>query len=79
MELPTYPRIRCSKDDGNTAVVNYLRLQAATTSGKPVLLRIDYPSGHNMTSETNFSETTADAWSFLLWQLGVPEFQPKKQ
>jgi len=55
------------------------RLQAATTSGKPVLLRIDYASGHNMTAETNFSEATAEAWSFLLWQLGVPEFQPKKQ
>jgi prolyl oligopeptidase len=53
------------------------RLQASTISGKPVLLRIDYAAGHTITTKTRFSETMADTWSFLLWQLGAPEFQPR--
>jgi len=54
------------------------RLQVATTSGKPVLLRIDYGGGHGGGSgEGQFQESLADAWSFLLWQFGVSEFQPQ--
>ena len=53
------------------------RLQAATTSGKPVLLRVDYEAGHGIGStKTQFQEQRADEWSFLLWQLGDPQFQP---
>jgi len=52
------------------------RLQAATTSGKPVLLRVDYAGGHGGGSgEKEFQELTADLITFDLWQLGVPEFQ----
>jgi prolyl oligopeptidase len=55
------------------------RLQAATSSGKPVLLRVDYGGGHGGGSgETEQQEAAADRWSFLLWQFGVPEFQPKQ-
>ncbi|MGO9824301.1 MAG: prolyl oligopeptidase family serine peptidase [Terriglobales bacterium] len=54
------------------------RLQAATSSGKPVLLRIDYGGGHGSSSEKELNEWTADEWSFLLWQFGVREFQPQK-
>jgi prolyl oligopeptidase len=54
------------------------RLQAATASGKPVLLRIDYAGGHGIGStRTQIFEQRADQNSFLLWQMGVPEFQPK--
>jgi prolyl oligopeptidase len=54
------------------------RLQAATSSGKPVLLRVDYAGGHGMIGATTqqFAEARADSWSFLLWQLGDPAFQP---
>jgi prolyl oligopeptidase len=53
------------------------RLQAATASGKPVLLRVEYAGGHGMGStKTQHENQTADEWSFLLWQFGVPEFQP---
>jgi prolyl oligopeptidase len=53
------------------------RLQAATSSGKPVLLRIDYGGGHGGGSgENQQQEATADRWSFLLWQFGVAGFQP---
>ncbi len=55
------------------------RLQAATTSGKPVLLRVDYEGGHGIgSSEKQFQELLADDISFEFWQLGLPEFQPKR-
>jgi len=54
------------------------RLQAATSSGKPVLLRVDYGGGHGGGSgEKEYQEALADSWSFLLWQFGVPGFQPQ--
>ena len=53
------------------------RLQAATSSGKPILLRVDYDAGHGIgsTKSQGIAET-ADQWSFLLWQFGDPDFQP---
>jgi prolyl oligopeptidase len=53
------------------------RLQASTNSGKPILLRVDYDAGHGMGStKTQRDEEQADEVAFLLWQLGVPDFQP---
>lgn len=56
------------------------RLQAATSGQKPILLRVDFAGGHGDMggTEEQRHETQADEWSFLLWQLGLPEFQPKK-
>jgi prolyl oligopeptidase len=56
------------------------RLQAATSSGKPVLLRIDYQGGHGNIGGTRAAaqELFADQWSFLLWQFGIPGYQPAK-
>jgi prolyl oligopeptidase len=55
------------------------RLQAATSSGKPVLLRVDYGGGHGGGSgENEAQQKQADEWSFLFWQFGVPGFQPDK-
>ncbi len=52
------------------------RLQAATTSGKPVLLRVDYQAGHGIGStKRQAEELTADIWTFLLWQFQCPGFQ----
>jgi prolyl oligopeptidase len=54
------------------------RLQASTSSGKPILLRVDYDAGHGLGStKTQRDEELADEESFLFWQLGVPEFQLK--
>jgi prolyl oligopeptidase len=52
------------------------RLQAATSSGKPVLLRVDYDAGHGGIGATKSQHTAllTDQYSFLLWQLGDPEF-----
>jgi prolyl oligopeptidase len=54
------------------------RLQAASTSGKPVLFRVDYVAGHGIGStRTQQEQLTADQWGFLLWQMGDADFQPK--
>lgn len=53
------------------------RLQAVTVSGRPVMLRVDYQTGHGpgVTKQQRLA-TYADACTFLFWQLGHPEFQP---
>ncbi len=55
------------------------RVQAASTSGRPVLLRIDYDAGHGIGSNRSQREIeTADVWSFALWQMGDQAFQPAR-
>ena len=51
-------------------------LQAATTSGRPILLRVDYDAGHGFmgTTRDQANVLLADQFSFLLWQLGDPLF-----
>ena len=47
------------------------RLQAATSSGKPILLRLDMQAGHGVGSTaTQRYALSADIYSFLLWQMG---------
>jgi len=54
------------------------RMQAATSSGRPVLLRIDYDAGHGFgSSVSQYANLLADEWAFALWQMGEPGFQPK--
>lgn len=48
------------------------RLQEASTSGRPVLLRVDYDAGHGMLAASRAQRIalTTDEFSFLLWQTG---------
>ncbi|HEY4997659.1 MAG TPA: prolyl oligopeptidase family serine peptidase, partial [Usitatibacter sp.] len=56
------------------------RLQAATTSGRPVLLRVDAAGGHGVgATRAQRDEERADIYAFLLWQMGDPRFQPPAQ
>jgi prolyl oligopeptidase len=56
------------------------RLQAATSSGKPVLLRVDYEGGHGIGAARNQQEELfADIFSFFFWQFGIPDFQPNRR
>jgi prolyl oligopeptidase len=49
------------------------RLQAATSSSKPVLLRVDYDAGHGLGSNRDqVAALVADEFAFLSWQLGLP-------
>jgi prolyl oligopeptidase len=51
-------------------------LQVASTSDRPILLRIDFDAGHGLgSSRTQREEQLADEWTFLLWQSGDPEFR----
>ena len=53
------------------------RLQAATSSGKPILLRVDYDAGHGIGStRAQQDREAADTYAFLLWQTAVPGYQP---
>jgi prolyl oligopeptidase len=46
------------------------RLQAATSSGKPILLRVDYDAGHGVGStRAQQDREAADTYAFLLWRL----------
>jgi|HubBroStandDraft_6_1064221.scaffolds.fasta_scaffold00962_8 prolyl oligopeptidase len=68
------PRVDPSQPAKMTA-----RLQAATSSKKPVLLRVDYDAGHGMGStRAQHDLEYADEMSFLLWQDGDAEFQPAR-
>ena len=54
------------------------RLQVSTTSGKPVLIRIDADAGHGVGSTRDQEYALrADVWSFLLAAAGDPAFQPR--
>lgn len=53
------------------------RLQAATTSGQPVLLLLDPEAGHGIGSKrSQIHDQLASRWAFVLWRAGFPEFQP---
>lgn len=53
------------------------RVQAATSSGRPVLLRVDYDAGHGIGSSVKqTADRFADEWAFSLWQVGAAGFQP---
>jgi prolyl oligopeptidase len=54
------------------------RLQAASVSGKPVLLRVEWRGGRvQANTRTQREEELADIYAFLLWQFGRDEFAPR--
>ena len=56
------------------------RLLAATTSGKPVLLDLDYEAGHGIgDTKAQRQRQIADIYAFLLWQAGHPAFSAVKK
>ena len=54
------------------------RLQAATSSGKPVILRVETDAGHGLGSTRKQRDLeSADTYAFILWQTGDPRFAVK--
>ena len=50
----------------------------AKAARKPVLLRLDYESGHGLGStKSQTLDARADTFAFLLWQMGVPGAGPR--
>jgi prolyl oligopeptidase len=81
-----YPAVMVTTGFNDPRVISWepgkmaARLQAASSSGKPILLRVDYDAGHGIGStKTQREETLTDEMSFALWQFGVPEFQFAKE
>ena len=73
-----YPAILMTTGENDGRVDPYnsrkmaARLQAATSSGKPVLLRISMDTGHGMGTALNTRvEEYADTYAFLMSQLGM--------
>ena len=55
------------------------RLMAATSSGRPVLLRLDFDAGHGIGNTRRQVETErADIIAFLLWQMGEPGYELRR-
>jgi prolyl oligopeptidase len=52
-------------------------LQNASTSGKPVLLKVNYNSGHFTEDKDVYYADFANQYAFILWQCGHPDFQQK--
>ena len=53
------------------------RLQASTSSHRPILLRVDFDAGHGIGSTRAQQDREAlDTYAFLLWQTGVQGHQP---
>lgn len=56
------------------------RLMAAMTSGKPILLDLDYEAGHGIgNTKLQRQRQTTDIYAFLFWQSGDADFQPVKK
>ncbi len=53
-------------------------MQAASSSKKPVLMKINYDDGHFTEEKTVTFKNFAGQYAFLLWQTGHKEFQPAK-
>jgi len=53
-------------------------LQAATTSGYPVLMKVNYDNGHFTEEKIVTFKNFAGQAAFLLWQTGHQDFQPAK-
>ncbi|HEY0477152.1 MAG TPA: prolyl oligopeptidase family serine peptidase [Kofleriaceae bacterium] len=53
-------------------------MQNASTSGKPVLMKVNYDNGHFTEEKLVTFKNFAGQYAFLLWQTGHKEFQPAK-
>ncbi len=53
-------------------------VQSASTSGKPVLMKVNYDNGHFTEEKTVTFNNFAAQCVFLLWQTGHKDFQPVK-
>jgi prolyl oligopeptidase len=51
-------------------------MQRASTSGKPVLMKVNYDGGHFTEEKTAAFSNLASQYAFLLWQTGHKGFQP---
>lgn len=53
-------------------------VQTASTSGKPALMKVNYDNGHFTEEKIVTFRNFAGQYTFMLWQTGHPEFQPRE-
>ena len=53
-------------------------MQAATASGNPILMKVNYDNGHFTEEKSVTFKNFAGQFAFLLWQTGHKDFQPVK-
>ncbi len=53
-------------------------VQHASTSGKPVLMNVNYENGHFTEDREVTFANFADQYAFVMWQFGHSDFQLKK-
>jgi prolyl oligopeptidase len=53
-------------------------LQNSSTSGKPVLMKVNYDNGHFTEDREVTWANFTDQFAFVMWQTGHPDFQMKK-
>ncbi len=79
-----YPAVICVGGWNDPRVVAWepgkfaAALQNASTSGKPVLMKVNYDNGHFTEDRSVTYANFADQFAFVLWQCGHPGFQIKK-
>jgi prolyl oligopeptidase len=54
-------------------------LQNGSSSGKPVILKVNYDDGHFTEDKNVTFANFADQFAFVMWQCGHPDFQLKTQ
>lgn len=79
-----YPAVLCVGGMNDPRVIVWepgkfaAALQNATTSGRPVLMLVNYDNGHFTEDKTVTFRNFANQYAFALWQAGHPDFQPVK-
>ena len=77
-----YPAVLCVGGINDPRVIVWqpakfaAALQSASTSGRPVLLQVNYDNGHFTEDKTVAFRNFANMYAFALWQAGHPAFQP---
>jgi len=79
-----YPAVMCVGGWNDPRVIAWqpgkfaAALQNASTSGKPVLMKVNYDNGHFTEDKSVTFANFADQFAFAMWQCGHPDFQMKK-
>lgn len=80
-----YPAVICVGGMNDPRVIAWqpgkfaAALQDATSSGKPILLEVNYDNGHFTEDKSVTFKNFANMFSFALWQTGHTDFQLKKK
>ena len=80
----SYPAIICVAGWNDPRVITWqpgkfaAALQNASTSNKPILMKVNYDNGHFTEEKSVTFADYADQFAFKMWQCGHPDFRLKK-